>query len=134
MKALIDTNILLEIFLDQEKADQARQLLDRSEEHEFFLSDFSLHSIGLLLFREKKHADFRELINDLLVGAGYSLVSLSTSDMDNVIQSATEFKLDFDDAYQYAIAEKQDLVILSFDADFDRTKRGRNTPAEVLTG
>jgi len=29
--------------------------------------------------------------------------------------------LDFDDAYQYALAEKHDLIIVSFDSDFDKT-------------
>jgi len=42
------------------------------------------------------------------------------------------FNLDFDDAYQYAIAEKYDLTIVSFDRDFDRTERGRKTPGEVV--
>ena len=40
--------------------------------------------------------------------------------------------LDFDDAYQYALAEKHDLIIVSFDSDFDKTKRGRKSPAEVI--
>jgi len=44
------------------------------------------------------------------------------------------FNLDFDDAYQYAIAEKFNLTIVSFDSDFNRTERGRKTPAEVLSG
>jgi len=42
-----------------------------------------------------------------------------------------EFKLDFDDAYQYIAAEKYDLTIVSFDSDFDRTTRGRKTPSEI---
>jgi len=41
-------------------------------------------------------------------------------------------KLDFDDAYQYVAAEKHNLTLVSFDADFDRTDRGRKTPAELL--
>ena len=41
--------------------------------------------------------------------------------------------LDFDDAFNYVIAEKRDLVIVSFDKDYDRTPRGRKTPAQVLT-
>ena len=44
------------------------------------------------------------------------------------------FNLDFDDAYQYATAEKYNLIIVSFDGDFDRTERGRRTPTEVLQG
>lgn len=55
MRLLIDTNIMLEVILEQAKADEARQLLGMTDEHEFFLSDFSLHSIGLLLFRRKEH-------------------------------------------------------------------------------
>ena len=42
--------------------------------------------------------------------------------------------LDFDDAYHYAAAEKHNLIIVSFDRDFDRTERGRQIPAEVLQG
>jgi hypothetical protein len=42
------------------------------------------------------------------------------------------FNLDFDDAYQYVAAEKHDLTLVSFDADFDRTDRGRKTPADIL--
>jgi hypothetical protein len=45
---------------------------------------------------------------------------------------AKMFTLDFDDAYQYVAAEKYDLQLVSFDADFDRTERGRKTPAEVV--
>jgi len=30
------------------------------------------------------------------------------------------------------IAEKHNLAIISFDTDFDRTERGRKTPAEIL--
>ena len=41
------------------------------------------------------------------------------------------FGLDFDDAYQYVAAEKNDLTIVSFDKDFDRTERGRVPPSEV---
>jgi predicted nucleic acid-binding protein len=35
--------------------------------------------------------------------------------------------LDFDDAYQYVAAEKHSMALVSFDADFDRTDRGRRT-------
>ncbi|MFA6372325.1 MAG: hypothetical protein WCW68_06850 [Methanothrix sp.] len=44
------------------------------------------------------------------------------------------FHLDFDDAYQYVAAERNDLVLVSFDADFDKTDMGRKTPADILDG
>ena len=47
--------------------------------------------------------------------------------------AAQTFNLDFDDAYQYATAEHFDLAIVSFDADFDRTDRGRLTPSAAMT-
>ena len=43
-----------------------------------------------------------------------------------------KFNLDFDDAYQYVAAEEYNLTLVSFDSDFDRTERGRKTPAEIL--
>jgi predicted nucleic acid-binding protein len=43
-----------------------------------------------------------------------------------------QFRLDFDDAYQYVAAEKYGLTLVSFDADFDQTKLGRKTPDDVL--
>ncbi|GAI81133.1 unnamed protein product [marine sediment metagenome] len=44
---------------------------------------------------------------------------------------AKRYSLDFDDAYQYVVAEKNGLTIISFDADFDRTEKGRKTPGEI---
>jgi uncharacterized protein len=54
--------------------------------------------------------------------------------MTRLTEVMGEFKLDFDDAYQYVAAEKHDLSLVSFDADFDRTSRGKTTPAELLEG
>lgn len=43
------------------------------------------------------------------------------------------YNLDYDDAYQYVVAERNDLTLVSFDSDFTQTSRGRRTPAEILT-
>ena len=132
MKALLDTNIFLEIILSQEKADEAKNLLLKSEQHEFFITDYSLHSIGLLLFRRKQHEAFRAFLDDVLVNGGIGLLSLLPDDMDSVISASQNFGLDFDDAYQYAIASRHDLVLVSFDTDFQRTDRGHKTPSQIL--
>jgi predicted nucleic acid-binding protein len=52
--------------------------------------------------------------------------------MASVIQAAQQFHLDFDDAYQYAAAAKNNLTLVSFDSDFDRTDHGRKTPTEII--
>ncbi len=53
------------------------------------------------------------------------MVSLNAEELTTVIDTAASFALDFDDAYQYSIAEKYESTIVSFDSDFDRTTRGR---------
>jgi len=49
-----------------------------------------------------------------------------------LIRIVHQFKLDFDDAYQYLAAELNDLTIVSFDKDFDKTELGRKTPSQIL--
>ncbi len=63
---------------------------------------------------------------------GIQLMRITANELPGVASIAQQFSLDFDDAYQYAIAEKFNLTIVSFDHDFDRTKRSRKTPEEVL--
>ena len=65
---------------------------------------------------------------------GTRVVRLSTPDMRALLAVRKQFGLDFDDAYQYVAAEKHNLTLLSFDADFDRTERGRMTPATLQSG
>jgi hypothetical protein len=131
MRLLLDTNIFLEIVLEQERAPEAKSLLINADQHEFFASDFSLHSIGLALFRPRRYEMFRVFVKDMLLVAGTTLLSLNVADMGSVAVAAERFKLDFDDAYQYVVAGKHNLTIVSFDSDFDRTERGRLTPAQV---
>ena len=59
------------------------------------------------------------------------MVNLFAADMESVVSKAQSIKLDFDDAYQYTLAEKNDFTIVSFDSDFDRTEKGRKTPLEI---
>ncbi len=132
MKLLIDTNIFLEIILGQDKSEEAKALLEKAEVHNFFISDYSLHSIGTILFRQKKNPVFRQFLDDMVVTAGVVVISLSVEDMSLVIETANKFKLDFDDAYQYAVAKKHTLKIVSFDSDFDRVEGGRTKPADIL--
>ena len=47
---LIDTNIFLEVLLSQEKMDICKKILDSNIGNQY-LSDFSLHSIGVILFK-----------------------------------------------------------------------------------
>jgi len=131
MKFLIDTNIFLEVLLGQSRATDAKDLLSKTVEHEFFMSDYSLHSIGLLLFRRKQHDVFRRFLADIFAIAGIRMISLLPRYMEEVTQTALKFGLDFDDAYQYAVADHYGLTIVSFDSDFDKTEKRRKTPDDI---
>jgi hypothetical protein len=50
---LVDTNIFIEVSLNQASAVDARTFLENRKGHDLYVSDFALHSIGLLLFRQR---------------------------------------------------------------------------------
>lgn len=64
--------------------------------------------------------------------AGMTLLALKISHMNTVMVTGQKFKLDFDDAYQYVMAETFNLSIVSFDSHFDTTPRGKSSPQDVL--
>jgi len=129
---LLDTNIILELLLEQEHSGDVERLFAEVPAERLFVTDFSLYSIGIILFRNKRSDAFVRVVGDLFLETNVSLIRLDPADMKQVEQAARRFRLDFDDAYQCVAAKKFDLTLLSFDADFDRTERGRKTPAEVL--
>jgi predicted nucleic acid-binding protein len=129
---LLDTNILLELLLNQKKADEVERLLLETPQEMLCISEFSLDSIGVALVRRKMPDVFLKAVEDMLLLGGIRLLRLGPEDMQRVIQASRRFKLDYDDAYQYALAEKYNLILVSFDSDFDRTKRGKATPADIL--
>ena len=128
---LVDTNIFLETLLDQDKATEVQSFLHSIDLNIIFMTDFSLYSIGITLFRLKKFTLFISFLDDIVVD-GIDILSLDPEDLKTLDRSVQQFSLDFDDAYQYAVAEKRNLQLVSFDKDFDRTERKRKEPAEVL--
>lgn len=129
---LVDANVWLERLLEQERFDEVRRFLDSTETSKIFLTDFSFHSIGLILTRLKKSELLLNFVQDSLLEGAVSLVHLVPEDTQALVQAMQQFRLDFDDAYQYVAAQKHGLELVSFDADFDRTERGRKTPQSVL--
>ena len=129
---LVDTNIFLEILLGQEKADSAENFLRNTPTERLHVSDFSLYSIGIILFRLGKHKVFSEFVKDIFMNGGVTLLRLSFFDFDDVIKASEKFNLDFDDAYQYTLAKKYNLKIVSFDSDFDKTDLERLLPNLIV--
>jgi uncharacterized protein len=134
LKYLLDGNIILELLLDQQQADTVARFLQQSLPETLCFSEFSLYSLGIILIRFKQPEIFVRAVDDLLTSGVLRLVRLSFEHMARIAEASQNFSLDFDDAYQYVAAEVHDLVLLSFDRDFDRTPRGRKTLEEVMKG
>ena len=128
---LIDTNIWLELFLDQARAKEVSDFLDRLPSEHLFITDFAFHSIGVVLSKLNRKDALLRFVQDAFVEGTVSLIHLDPEDIQVVVQMMEQFNLDFDDACQYSAAEKHSLTTVSFDSDFDRTHRGRKTPAEI---
>lgn len=88
MKYLVDSNIFLEILLEQEKKDEARELLARIDVYDFFVTDFTLHSIGVRMFKEKRFEKFWLFIKEMVVDAGTIVVVLHNEDTKQIIHNA----------------------------------------------
>ena len=116
---LVDTNILLEIFLNQERKGECKKFLDTNVGR-LFLSDFSLHSIGVILFRHKKHKFFRDFLEDAF--NAFWLVELPADGYGCVVEAAEKYGLDFDDAYQVCVAKEYGLSVVTMDRDFLRVE------------
>ena len=128
---LADTNIFLEALLGQDKKDDVQSFLQTIDLRSIFITDLSLHSIGIILYRLKNFALFSSFVEDIIVD-GIGILSLPPEDLKTLELTADRFNLDFDDAYQYAVAAKYEMQLIGFDTDFDRTERKRKEPIEVL--
>jgi len=62
---LIDTNIILEILLQQEKSSFCKEFIINNID-KIKISDFTLHSIGVILFRQNKEELFSKFISDII--------------------------------------------------------------------
>lgn len=128
---LVDTNVWLERLLDQQSSEAVGRFLDRTPPEHLFITDFSFHSIGVILARLKQAQALVKFVRDIFLEGAVGLVRLEPVDMADLVGVMERFNLDFDDAYQYLAAEKHHLVLVSFDSDFDRTERGRQTPEQT---
>jgi predicted nucleic acid-binding protein len=127
MVFLFDTNIFLEILLDQEKKEVCKKILNDNFGN-IYLSDFSLHSIGVILLKQKKLKIFDHFLRDILPHS--TILSLPKEKYSEITSFASKYKLDFDDAYQSLIAKEFEVGIKTMDKDF--TRISKVIPVEIL--
>jgi uncharacterized protein len=131
---LVDTNIWLERLLDQDRSEEVGDFLQRVSNDRLFLTDFTLHSIGIILLKLGEAQTFSRFVQDVLIDGAVRLVGLQPDDMTSIVDAEGKYQLDFDDAYQYAASGKFNFQIVSFDSDFDRTDRRRRLPDQIEPG
>jgi len=128
---LIDTNIFLEYILRRPHVSQVREFFHHTDPALLHMTDFSLHTLGVIYLREQKAGDFLTFVNEDVLASGIRILSLDPGEFSRIADASTRFHLDFDDAYQYTIADLHNLTIVSYDRDFDRTEKGRKEPHDL---
>jgi predicted nucleic acid-binding protein len=96
------------------------------------LTDFTLHSIGVICNRLRQRDVFIQFVQDVIIDGKVLMVTVPPDAMKRVVEIMNHFGLDFDDAYQYVAAEREKAIIVSFDKDFDKTNQGRWTPVQAI--
>ena len=127
---LVDSNIVLEFLLEQERADEARTFLQNSPSQSLFITEFALYSICLSLTRRQLDQELMQFLDDLIDG-NVNVVRLSPDELKDVITACEDFNLDFDDGYQYMAARKHGLTLVTFDSNFTRTDIERVSPSQL---
>jgi predicted nucleic acid-binding protein len=114
---LLDTNIFLEILLDQKKKLICQEFLSKNSDR-IAITDFSFHSIAVILFRYKKQAILKDFYTDII--SKIQVLNLPKSAYESLIDNTSKVELDFDDMYQYSIAKHFNLEIVTMDTDFKK--------------
>lgn len=99
------------------KKEECKSFLARNAGN-IHLTDFSLHSIGVICFRYGKEKLFQKFLKDVLPFV--DLITLPLDQYYEVIKNRKKHNLDFDDSYQYTAAGHYDLKIVTMDKDFKK--------------
>jgi len=130
---LIDTNVFLELALDQEKAEDCASFLTTVSEAkaDAVVTHFTIHAVEASLGKGDRLTKF---LRNIESSQGLRVLDTSVSEeASTAAQSDKIGKLDFDDAVQYFAAKKSgSSAIVSFDRHFDGLDLPRVTPGEAL--
>jgi predicted nucleic acid-binding protein len=132
LRFLIDTNCFMQIVRSRPVAPDVRALLDQVPRASVVVTDFTVHSLGVVMARFGQLDEYAEFLRDVGIGSEVAVATVAVGQSDLLVAACKAHALDFDDAYQYVAAELHDLKLVSLDADFDRTPNGRLTPAAAL--
>ena len=129
---LVDTNIWLERLLEQEKTEEVKLFLQEIPTNILFISDFTLHSIGIIMTKLNRKDEFKDFLVDIFENGKLNYLSLRPLELPDLITYINSKKLDFDDAYQVVVSNKYKLEIVSFDKDFEKAGIKSLMPLEAI--
>jgi len=132
---LIDTNIILEITLGQERAEECVLFLNKiaNEDHPAVITAFSLYSVEITNTSRKLYDALNEILSKINQISSLNIYQTNIDDEILICQIAKEKELKFDDALQYYAAKKLGAVLISFDQHFDKTDIKRAEPIDLLS-
>jgi predicted nucleic acid-binding protein len=105
--------------IESGKSSDCKDFLNKNYD-KISISDFSLHSIGVILYRYKKKEIFKEFIQDIL--SEIKILNLPSQEYAIFTNTTQLPNLDFDNLYQYSIAKYYDLEIVTMNSDFKKAK------------
>lgn len=130
---LIDTNIFLEVLLDQDKKPACLRFLENLEASiPGLVSAFSLHAIEAILSSRGKNRVLESFLEFFQDHPYLFVHSTSIEEEIKVSRLLRKSPLDFDDQLQLFIAHKLGLTIVTLDKDFKKQKQAPVRSPEEL--
>ena len=129
---LLDTNIFLELLLDQKHAGECESLLDlvSKGEVEAAVTHFAIHAVEVALRSGKSLETF---LRNLEHSLGLYIYDTNLGEEMAVALISRRIRKDFDDTLQYYVAKKLGAdAIVSFDEHFDELDIHRVEPRDIL--
>jgi predicted nucleic acid-binding protein len=94
---LLDTNVWLERLLEQQRSEEVRKFLDKISSENIYITDFSFHSIAIVLIKLQKKESLLKFIQDAFIEGSVNLINMEPIETENIITIVEKFGLDFDD-------------------------------------
>ena len=123
MNSLVDTNIFLEILLNQSRKEDCKKYIEENVS-KIAISDFTLNSIGIILFKYDKEEIFVTFTQEIV--QNINVLYLPLTNFVDLVETKEKTGLDYDDSYQFLIAKKHKLEIVTLDKDFKKVEKEIN--------
>lgn len=126
LSCFIDSNVFLELELDQERADECEALLNKVRKGSLRAVITGFHIDGILIIMEnygKGPDDLKTFLSSLLGYKGLEIYLLSLLDRISATKWMNKLNLDLDDAIAYYVMMRFNIdKIVSYDKHFDPIK------------